>query len=140
MILKVSVYTLNPYTSLTLLNSIDMLLRTYYRIAAFKLTSQLSLFKNFLTIILKYNLGTLTFILVLSFSELELTSESLLQTSTMNMYFEFKRTPYLLQPGNPIGALPHIPSLSRLVYKQSLREPAISFFDWLFTAILESEK
>lgn len=140
MVSKVSVYILNPYTSLMLLYSMGMLLRTYYRMAAFKPTSPLFQYKNFLMIILKYNLGTLTFVLVLSFSELELTSEPLLLTSTTNMYSEFKRISYLLRPDNSIGALPHIPSPSRLAYKQSLREPAISFFDWLFTAILRSKK
>lgn len=138
--LIVSVHILNPYTSLTPSNSIDKLLRTYYRIAAFKLTSQLSMFKNFLMVVLKYDLGTLTIILVLSFSELELTPESLLQTSTTNISSKFKRTPYLLQPGYSISALPYTLSPSRLAYKQSLGEPAISSFDWLFTAILKSKK
>lgn len=80
-----------------------MLLRTYYRIAAFKLTSQLSLFENFLMVVLKYDLGTLTTVLVLSFSELGLTPEPLLLTSAANMYSQFKRTPYLLQPGCSIS-------------------------------------
>jgi len=53
--------------------------------------------------ILKYNLGALTIILVLSFSELELTPESLLLESTAHMYSEFKRFSYLLQPDKSIS-------------------------------------
>jgi len=111
MILIVSAYIFNPCTSLTLLNSIGAFLLDHYRMAAFKPTFQLSMFKNFLMKILKYNLGALTIILVLSFSELELTPESLLLESTANVYSEFKRFSYLLQPDKSISNFtPHFSS------------------------------